>query len=244
MDPWLESRWPDVHTRLIGYLADTLGDSLPDHLVARAEEHVSLEEGDRRADVAVVEDRWRDGVAPAWQPDAQPTPDPPVRVVVEEPTERWIEVQTLDGQLVTVIEVLSPSNKTIHLNDYFRRRSQYLDNPINLVEIDLLRQGATLFPIPDRVATTYAVCVKRMTDPGAHEVYPFGLRDRLPIIAIPLCEEDPDLPVDLQPLIDRVYEKGRYWMLSHDSSLEPPLTTDDLAWAQQLWAPSTEDPSK
>lgn len=40
MDPYLERHWEDVHTRLIGYIADELQPQLSDDLIARMEEKV------------------------------------------------------------------------------------------------------------------------------------------------------------------------------------------------------------
>ena len=40
MNPYFEREWPDVHTRLIGYIADSLGPVLPPGLVARSEESI------------------------------------------------------------------------------------------------------------------------------------------------------------------------------------------------------------
>src|SRR5437660_12516901 len=59
MDPFLERHWEDVHTRLIGYVADALQPQLSEDLIARMEEKVYVEdEGEtrlRRPDVRIVE---------------------------------------------------------------------------------------------------------------------------------------------------------------------------------------------
>src|SRR5438128_12252922 len=60
MDPWMERTWRDVHSRLIIYIADHLQSQLPEPLVARAEEDVSVDiEEERpylaRPDVEVAE---------------------------------------------------------------------------------------------------------------------------------------------------------------------------------------------
>src|SRR3954454_5777316 len=61
MDPYLEQHWEDVHTRLIGYIADALQPQLSEDLIARMEEKVYVEDTDdgemrlRRPDVRVVE---------------------------------------------------------------------------------------------------------------------------------------------------------------------------------------------
>src|SRR5437899_5200475 len=62
MDPWMELHWRDVHARLIIYIADQLQSQLPEPLVARAEEDVSVDVEDEsvaivRPDVAIAEDQ-------------------------------------------------------------------------------------------------------------------------------------------------------------------------------------------
>jgi hypothetical protein len=175
MDPWLELRWPDVHTALIGFLRQELGLWLPHHLLARAEENVTLSSGDRfRSDVAVEEDSWKSGERPEWTPEPGPEAATPVYVAVEELVERWLEIRTLDGILVTIIEILSPANKVVNRTQYLQKRKQYLQEAINQVEIDLLRGGESVFELPvdssgKPIPTDYAVCVKRKGVPHRRE---------------------------------------------------------------------------
>jgi hypothetical protein len=75
---------------------------------------------------------------------------------------------------------------------------------VNLVEIDLLRQGPWILVVPEQLVppthrTTYRISVYRPRDDGAlGEVYPAPLSERLPVINIPLRATDPDAPLDLQ----------------------------------------------
>jgi hypothetical protein len=40
------------------------------------------------------------------------------------------------------------------------------------------------------------------------------------------------VPLDLQPLIDRVYRTGRDWQILHREIPAPPLPADDATWVQ------------
>jgi len=62
---------------------------------------------------------------------------------LDEIRERWIEIKRLpDRSLVTVIEILSPTNKTGSGRiDYIEKRKQWIRQPVNVVEIDLLLGG-------------------------------------------------------------------------------------------------------
>jgi hypothetical protein len=41
--------------------------------------------------------------------------------------------------------------------------------------------------------------------------------------------------LNLQPLVDRVYEKGRYYLaIDYTKPPQPPLSEDDRQWAETL----------
>jgi hypothetical protein len=243
MNPFLERHWSDVHTKLITYIADALAETLPDDLNARSEEHVTLHYGDgeqrpMRPDVAVVES-WKLGIPPQWQPETTQAGGTSVAepqiIVVEEITERWVEIKDKNGRLITVIEVLSPSNKGKDRTLYQARRDAYIQGSVNLVEIDLLRGGAhtvaVLFESVRKPASAfYLACVTRATCAGLREVYAMSLRQALKTIRIPLRPEEPDAILALQPLIDRCYRMGSYWNEDHTNLPGPPLNADDAAW--------------
>jgi hypothetical protein len=68
----------------------------------------------------------------------------------------------------------------------------------------------------------------------ACEVYPIGLRDRLPAIRVPLRPTDSDVVVDLQPLINQCHERGRYHLLNYRLELDPPLSPEEAAWVDEI----------
>ncbi len=249
MNPYFQQRWSDVHLILIAYIRDALSAVLPDDMVARGEEHIGIagqeKPGGYRADVALVEE-WRSGLPPVWTPDIASTGAVAVTeplIYMDEPeTERWIEIREAGGRLVTVIEVLSPVNKR---EDgwlaYRGKQRNLLAGGVNLVEIDLIRGGAHAVAIRlDQLTlppgTCHLVCVARATSPGRRqrEVYRCPLRQPLPTIRVPLRATDPDVPLALQPLIDRIYETGRYWLENHTRLPAPPVAEEDEAWVDGL----------
>jgi Protein of unknown function (DUF4058) len=243
MNPFLERHWSDVHTKLVAFIAEALAENLPDDLSARAEEHVTLHYGDgeerpMRPDVAVVES-WKQGIPPQWQPESAQAGGTaiaePQIIIVEEITERWVEIRDKNGNLITVIEVLSPSNKGNDRSFYQARRDAYIQGSVNLVEIDLLRGGthtvAVLYQAVRKPAGAfYLACVSRAATAGLREVYDMPLRQALKTIRIPLRPEEPDAILALQPLIDRCYRMGSYWNEDHTNLPGPPLNPDDAAW--------------
>ena len=120
MDPYLEAHWRDVHAGLIIYARDALQGVLPGPLRARVEESVLLETskglGDHPlfSDVRVVEYTAKRGLE--TRPDAGAAVAEPLLVQAEpDPaSETYIEIidRESGNRVVTVIEFLSPSNKS------------------------------------------------------------------------------------------------------------------------------------
>lgn len=243
MDPWMEATWSDVHLSLISHIRDTIGEALPPDLRVRSEQQISIgDEGEkRRPDVAVVES-WKHGIPPQWTPEPATgdvlTANPEI-VLVDDEVLRWIEIRDRNGRLVTVIEVLSPTNKGWDQENYLVRQRTYLQSHVNLVEIDLLRGGRHTVALPaENVrppgdSARGIVCVMRDAKPTRREVYYLPLRERLPAIRIPLRITDADVVLDLQPLIDRCYRTGGYWQTDYSRPPEPPLNEADAAWARE-----------
>ncbi len=248
MNPFFQNRWLDAHTSLVGYVRDALNGELPQDLTAQAEEGIRVEgkSGTLRADVAVVES-WKAGFPPVWQPEqdeggvALEVSEP--YLIVDDHPRRWVEIRSLSGELVTTIEIISPWNKRDGYAAYVAKRGLCVDGGVNVVEIDLTRGGEPLTLIPgswrqdwigqgnrmDYEVSVWRACANRI------EAYPVSLRDRLPTLRIPLRATDPDVPLALQPVVDRCHVNGRYWQLSDLGKLHPPLTEEDQRWAEECF---------
>jgi hypothetical protein len=249
MDPYLEAHWRDVHARLIIYASDALQGSLPGGLRARVEESVLLETpegiGDHPLfpDVRVVE--YATKRITTAQPGTGTAVAEPVLVEVEtEPvTETYLEIidRESGNRVVTVIEFLSPSNKSPGANreQYLRKQREVCSSGTNLVEIDLNRFGTHTLAFPlvhvkRRGRTGYMACVRRATLPGKAEVYPMPLWARLPVVKVPLRPGDADVPLDLQALVDQCYRNGGYeGTLNYAADSDPPLLGAEGEWAEE-----------
>ena len=243
MNPFLERHWASVHASLISFIWTEIAESLPPDLIARPEERLVVESTtptNYRADVGVSES-WRDGTAHSWQPQSGGN------VVAAEPEiwhehevmDRWVEIRATGGTLVTAIEVLSPVNKLTAFEKYKQKQSDYRHSTASLVEIDLLRCGRTTLPIADvelgrgKPGTFYYICCSRAWLPGRLEVYRWPLCERIPAFRIPLRETDKDIVLDLQPLLDRCYETGRYFLENHDANVLAPFLPQEAAWVDE-----------
>jgi hypothetical protein len=250
MDPYLEQFWGDVHQSLVTYARDQLQSVLPGDLRARVEERVFVEspEGQERSiypDIRVVErGRKSKGGKPPAQSGVAVAEPLRIRLPDEPVTQGYIEIidLTTGRRVVTVIEVLSPSNKLPGPGRklYERKQQECRDGNVSLVEIDLLRSGPWVLAVPEYLVPAsyrapYRVCVFRRHDEALGEVYRVPLRERLPVINVPLREADADVRLDLQLLIDLCYRNGGYDDdVDYRGEPDPPLDSADARWADML----------
>jgi hypothetical protein len=169
------------------------------------------------------------------------------RVNVEELELHETRVETLDAynemKLVTLIEVVSPTNKWSGpgRQSYLEKQQEVIDRDCHLVEIDLLRNGRHVAAVPDwrlhDVAPyAYLACVNRWSKRNRYELYPMRLREPLAEIDVPLSAPDPDVCFSLQQAFEQVYEEGRYYRrVRYDERCEPSLPEEDQLWAWDQW---------
>jgi hypothetical protein len=222
---------------------------LGEGLVARIEERLVVEDpwsgAGRRIgpDVRVVEHGASDSsVEPAG---GVAVAEPIVLSTESEPfAQRFVEIIDLStgGRVITVIEFVSPTNKTPGdgLEKYRQKQSECRSAGVNLVEIDLTREGRRQL-LAHRWCgarlndSTYQASIWRAAEAHRVELYPIRLSDRLPRLGIPLRPADPHAVLDLQPLVDEVYAASRYDRTTdYRSPPEPPLCDEEAAWADSL----------
>lgn len=246
MDPYLEECWGDVHHNLITFAQGLLNDRLPRDLRARVQERVVVDlPSEERAyypDVRVVEHERRGNGGPAVAPSDVAVAEPLEVPFLEPETQGFLEIVETrpERRVITVLEILSPSNKYAGRGRemYRKKQGDLVDGSISLVEIDLLRAGPHVLQVPlaqypPSYRTPYKVCVHRAGKASA-EIYAVPLRQRLPAIRVPLRETDADVPLDLQALISQVYRHGRYDDIDYTVPPVPPLDPDDAIWADEL----------
>ena len=245
MDPYLESRWRDVHTALVASARTVLNEALPDGLIARAEERIAIEaEGADQQyapDVSVLQAVGKESAAVVegsgeWQAPFR------LLAVMEPITERFVEITDVTGErLVTVIEFVSPTNKRGEgLRAFVEKRNTLLSGGVNFVEIDLVRAGnwrELLLPhrCPSQALTQYRAVVRRAGDVRCAYLYPIDLHKPVQPLPIPLRSSDAPVNLPIQKLIDDAYRTGRYEQtIDYSLPPDPPLEDADAAWADSL----------
>ncbi|MGO9598940.1 MAG: DUF4058 family protein [Isosphaeraceae bacterium] len=243
MNPYFEqaAHWLDFHTEFLSAVRRLLAPQIAPKYIVQLEEHIYIHDLPpeprqrlRTADLSVAKSGG--GGHAAW---AVELIEAPAKVMLPEQTVEevpYLEVRDRQGrELVTVIELLSPSNKRPG-NDreaYLAKRRELLRSPAHLVEIDLLR-GWPPMPQEGRPACDYSVLVSRAEKRREADLWPVGLRDRLPKVPIPLRSPDEAAPVDLQEAIHRAYDGPGYEHFIYSGEPEPPLDPADAAWARQI----------
>jgi hypothetical protein len=153
--------------------------------------------------------------------------------------DRWVEIFSLpEMELVTVVEILSPTSKAgSGRREYLAKRVALIDRPVNFVEIDLLLAGRRMpmaKPMPP--GNYFAVVGRGSGTPNAH-VYAWTIKHPLPLIPIPLREPDPDVMLNLREALDLSYDRGRYArIMSYGKPVSEnvPLTPADREWVESV----------
>lgn len=244
MDPYLEhpSLWPDVHNRLIAAIADELSPLVAPNYYIRLERRTYLLNPD---DLAFIGRPDLSVLATVTQERERSPATPRVAMGVVEVTlsipdevsENYLEVhEVMTGRVVTVLELLSPANKLYAKGReaYELKRYEITRSRTNLVEVDLLRAGQPMPTQGGTVTSDYRILVSRAaTRPRAH-LYPFNLRDAVPVFSLPLLPDDSEPAVRLGDILHALYERARYDLsLDYTQPPVPPLSDDDAAWAQE-----------
>lgn len=242
MNPYLEhpAVWPDFHNAFIYALRDQLAPQIAPHYVARGEAQLYIHElpnGDRRligrgdVGVSATSDAPTGSAATAVQAPARGT-----LPAVDFERLQYLEIRDrLSREVITVIELLSPTNKNLgpDRNQYLAKRSQLLISRVNLVEIDLLRGGPRM-PVTGLPDCDYCALVCRPTEWPGVGIWPIRLRDRLPVVNVPLRGPDEWAKLDLQAALDRVYDGAYYEVDIYQQPPAPPLEPADAEWARQF----------
>ncbi|MBN3881379.1 MULTISPECIES: DUF4058 family protein [unclassified Nostoc] len=251
MNPYLEQPelWHQVHNRLIVAIADDLTPQIAPKYRVSIEERVYTSVDDILlvgiADIAVAKRNTTDNsttltAAKLAEPSKVKVPVP------EQITERFLEVRaTPTKEVVAVIEILSPKNKRSKEGraTYESKRQKILASATNLIEIDLLRQGQ---PMPILGASTtdysYSILVSRSYNRPDADLYTFDLKNPIPIFPVPLREGEPEPIVDLQRLLNEVYERARFDLaIDYSQPLkivrrrsQPQASPEEEAWVREV----------
>ncbi len=247
MNPYLEhpELWPGVHHWLIIRIAELLNPQLiPKYRVA-VEVRVYEIVGDRSLLVGIpdvtVKGSLTDTKTEQTSVALAEALTQPITVnlpIPETIKQGYLEVKEVaTGEVITVIELLSPVNKRVGKGrqSYLNKRDKILGSATNLVEIDLLRSGEPMPMYSHGIQTDYRLLVSRSNLRPKADLYAFNLADKIPSFPLPLKPEDEELTIDLQPLLNQVYEHAAYdLVIDYHQEPIPALRENNQNWLEQL----------
>ena len=242
MNPYLEQEavWQDFHQSFMPAARAALSAQVGGGYVVKVEQNLFIHELGAearqllgKADVSVSADSSVRTTSQAARSVAPAYVDLPVPAIEEE-RHGFLEIRDRQRlQLVTVIELLSPSNKSgPDRATYLNKRQKYLESGVNLVELDLLRAGARL-PLEGLPKCDYYALVSRPEELPQGGIWAFKLTDPLPEIPIPLRAPDPDAKLNLKAILDRIYDEADYEGFVYRTPPQPQLTSEQRRWAAQ-----------
>lgn len=249
MNPYLEhpELFPGVHHYLISEIARFLSPQLrPKYRVAvevrmyETTDDSSLVVG--IPDVTVKSRQIQDSNSSNMANVAVATPtSQPVKVKIPMPVaikEGYLEVREVGTEtLITTIEILSPSNKRVGKGRemYEEKREQVLASRTNLVEIDLLRRGNPMPIVDNNTQSQYRILVCRGNRRPNADLYAFNLPDVIPCFSLPLRAGDNEPVLDLQSLLNNVYDVYGYdLVVNYNDEPVPQLSKSDADWMDAL----------
>ena len=202
--------------------------------VTDSPEEVSIETTDVYPDVGVVE--AREAPLPIGGAALAEAPINLTTVVPSLVPHSWVEIRDEAGRaLVTLIEILSPTNKRGGgRQGYLEKRNKILRSTAHLMEIDLLRKGKRVPMAEPLPSADYFVFLTRANRRPKSEVWPIFLSDALPTVRIPLREPDPDVPLDLQQAFTTIYELSLYAVaVNYSKPPDVPLSKAAAQWSAE-----------
>ncbi len=249
MNPYIEqdAYWQDFHLEFLPAIRRRLVAQVRLKYLVMLDEHIYVQEHPPeprrqvgRADVSVAAAPTRPG---AHEATGVGVLEAPVQIRIPMQDVRrvpFLEVRDrLSRDLITVVELLSPANKRggADREQYVAKREQLLKCAAHFVEIDLLRGGRPM-PLENRPKCDYSVLVSRSEARPWAGFWPIRIRQRLPIIPIPLLRGDPDARIDLQEILHHVYDETGYDDFIYAGRPDPRLSSKDAAWAQTFVPPT------
>ena len=242
MDPYLEGAlWTTLHHSLGTEIVRQLAPRLRPRYVALPVERfvIDIVSGVSVTTASIYPDV---GVTEA-QPQAQghagaTTVSAPLRLATSMPEavpHVSIEIrETRQRQLVTAIEILSPTNKRGEgRREYVTKRQRLLLSAVHLIEIDLLRLGERVpmqQPLPN---AAYFVLLSRAEERPLMDVWPLAFADALPTVPVPLLPGDADVLLDLQAAFMAAYDLVGYdLIIDYTQPPDVPFADRAAAWVE------------
>ena len=249
MNPYLEhpDLWPNVHQKMIAALADTLERQLPTGYRVRLRARRYRVSGE---DSLVVGSPGLDWGHIGWShlaPETTQAPtqkvsetaghpaNQPIAVLIPVPQkiyETYLEIATTSGEVITIVEALSPKKKRPGRGRmlYERYREAIFGRDVHFVEIDLLRgwEPSSIYG-PDE-AGDYRILISRSEQRPRAQLYTWTVTEPIPQIVLPLLGHD-ELDFNLKPVVDLACDRTDL-LVNYQQAPLPPLRQQENIWLE------------
>jgi len=254
MNPYLEhpDLWPSFHQKMIAALASLLEQQLSPHYQVRLRERYYRVSGEDSLVVGSPGLDWGlNTTAPRLEsPNIHLAPSlaapetsacvrrkRPIPVLIPVPQkiyETYLEIVTTTGDIVTVIEALSPKKKRPGRGRtaYERQRETIFGSSIHFVEIDLLRGWEPLSIYGTDEAGDYRILVSRSEQRPRAELYTWTVTEPIPPIVLPLLGSD-GLPLCLKAVVDQACDRTDL-LVNYQQAPLPPLRHQENIWLEDF----------
>jgi hypothetical protein len=161
----------------------------------------------------------------------------PIPVYVPVPQdvrEDYIEiVEPGAGEVVTVIEVLTPKKKRAGRGriTYEQHRESILGSPTHFVEIDFLRGWEPTAVYGPDGDSDYRILISRSEQRPKADLYTWNVNDPIPVLQLPLRRAQECSGIDLKQILDKAYERSGYdLIIDYRREPLPPLRDAEAHW--------------
>lgn len=244
MDPFLEGAdWQDVHNSLAYVIIRQIEPQLRPYYFARLEKYVVMDQPPNSELHIVYPDFeiWKKKTdtlkEPTEETETEPALTPPTATF---PFLNTIELNVpvieirdkANNELITTIEIISPANKREPgYSKLVEKQRKLHSRGVHLLEIDLIRRGQRQCKHPVAQSAHYLVTLLRGNIDEIN-IWAIDVKDELPVLPIPLKQNDATAILDLQRAFDSMYQERLYAdSVDYEKELPPPgFSTEDKKW--------------
>ncbi|MCJ8279658.1 MAG: DUF4058 family protein [Rivularia sp. ALOHA_DT_140] len=247
MNPYLENPvlWQQIHKHLIIAIADALSPQVRPVFIVEIKERV-YKDIDHNVDLIKIPDvavktsqiekkSETENIAVAASTIKPVTVKLPIPKTVKE---SYLEIRDINTkEVITTIEVISPKNKRSGEGRkiYDEKRLKVFGSASSLIEIDLLRTGEPMKILDNNIQSDYRILVSRSNQRPKADLYTFNLTENIPKFPLPLYKGDKEPIVDLQELINGIYERASYdLVIDYSQEPVPELNEDNKVWVDEI----------
>jgi Protein of unknown function (DUF4058) len=119
---------------------------------------------------------------------------------------------------------------------YEDKRQKILESTSHLVEIDLIRAFTPMPLRQDNISWNYRILISRSEQRPQADLYGFNLPEPIPCFPLPLKNPEENIEVNLQNILEALYDRAGYeYRIDYQQPVPPPtLSPENQTWIAQF----------